>query len=150
MAVTSKYGGVLNLNLFPGLGLDSATAAANALSTTLILPSGAQVISAIVNNNGTSITGTGPYDIGYTTTGLGTVDFIFNAVTVAGINTPGSAVILSRTTPDPNWAINATGVVLDTVLTGDSFVTVTNTAGSANSAGDLKVIIEYIIVGPQA
>ena len=139
---------VLNLNLFPGLGLDTATTAANALSTTLILPSGSQVVRAIVNNHGTSINvGDQNYNIGYTTTGLSASDFIFDAVTPASINGTGAAVMLSATTPDATWTLRNVGTALDTVLTGDSFVTVTNVgSGDSNSTGDLKIIIEYIIV----
>ena len=141
---------VLNLNRVPGLGLDTATAAANALSTTLILPIGAQIIRAFVNNHGTTIVSTGNYAIGYTPTGLVSTVSIFDAVTPANINGTGAAVILTSMAPSGGWALNSVGIGLDTVLNGNSFVTVANAAGSANSAGDLKVIIEYIIVGPQA
>ena len=128
-------GGFLNLNTVPGLTNDTATAAANALSTTLLLPIGAVVISATATNNGVNVAGATNYNIGYTTTGLGSSTVLWAIVTPASLN--------SGTVADGSQ-ISTPAVAGKVPLVAPNFVTVENNAGPANTTGDLKVVIQYV------
>ena len=116
--------GIVNLNTVSGL--------AAAAGTALKIPAGALIERVMATNNGTAIVGGTDFDIGvHGTTGT-TSNTMFDAVTLADLNTGAG-----RSVGD---AVTGTAV-----LAADNFVTVTvNTTN--NTAGDLKVVIEYSIM----
>ena len=138
-----------NLNNKPGL-------AANA--SPLKLPNNAFILRAFVTNNGTTVVGGTDFDIGTYATSAGASENIFDAVTLAIVNAggvqginigDGSGTLANCLIDGQGQALTtatANGTTAGTIYTTDeSFVTVTvNT--SDNTAGDLKVILEYIVL----
>ena len=149
---TTVATGIVSLNRRPGLANDAAATIATALDTTLILPPGAVITRAFASNNGTAIVGGTNFDIGQSATAA-TAANIFDAVVLADLNL-GASVGGGQGTAVAAMDFAAAGDGLDTVAVfaslggaalaaGASFVTVTvNT--NPNTAGDLKVILEYI------
>ena len=136
----------------------------------LVLPKGAFILRVFLSDNGTTITGATNYDVGTTATSAGTSATFFNAVTVADISTGesttagqgaafvcfcmgngiggnttavtngiGQAITTSLATADTNQALATLH------LGAQHFVTVTMASGT-NTAGDLRIAIEYILL----
>ncbi len=131
-------GRVLALNTVQGLGNDvtATTVGAppvTALPTTLVLPVGAVVIFAVVTNNGVNVTGTATsYDIGTSVNAITASTNIFNTL-LAPLTSKGAL----------SYTASAPAGLLPLAATGARLVTVRATGGS-NTAGDLKIVIEYI------
>ena len=132
-------GRVLALNTVQGLGNDvtATTVGAppvTALPTTLVLPVGAVVIFAVVTNNGVNVTGTATsYDIGTSVNAITASTNIFNTLQATSLTSKGAL----------SYTASAPGGLLPLAATGARLVTVRATGGS-NTAGDLKIVIEYI------
>ena len=132
-------GGVLVLNIVQGLGNDvtATTVGAppvTALPTTLVLPVGAVVIFAVVTNNGVNVTGTATsYDIGTSVNAITASTNIFNTLLAPSLTSKGAL----------SYTASAPAGLLPLAATGARLVTVRATGGS-NTAGDLKIVIEYI------
>jgi len=148
---TLGIAGVQSLNRAPGLAADAAVTIVTANANTLILPPGAIITRAYVGNNGTVINGGTDYDIGVSATAA-TSDALFDAVTTATVNAGGGAggiFAAGAATTSPQFA--SVGVLLTntagfvTVPAAGAFVTVTANT-SANTAGDLKVVLEYLVM----
>jgi hypothetical protein len=132
-------GGILALNIYQGLGNDvtATTVGAppvTALPTTLVLPVGAVVIFAVVTNNGVNVTSGGmpTYDIGTSINAITASTNIFNTMTLISLNS--SAL---------SYTASAPAGLLPLAVDGARLVTVRATS-AANTAGDLKIVIEYI------
>lgn len=135
---TLAINGILFLNNSPG----AAAATAVTDDNLFLLPTGAQVVSAVVTNNGTTITGGTSYDIGtevWTATPTGNAD-IAAAMTLATVNAggtvglPAGSALGSAGSPYTPLAAAAanTGVTVQALT-------------SANTAGDLAVRISYLL-----
>ena len=130
-------GRVLALNTVQGLGNDvtaNMSPTPVALPTTLVLPVGAVVIFAVVTNNGVNVTGTATsYDIGTSVNAITASTNIFNTLQATSLTSKGAL----------SYTASAPGGLLPLAATGARLVTVRATGGS-NTAGDLKIVIEYI------
>jgi hypothetical protein len=139
---------ITNLNNKPSL-------AANA--SPLKLPNNAFILRAFVTNNGTTVIGGTSFDIGTTATSAAASVNIFDGVTTAIVNTgglqgmligDGSGTLANCLIDGQGQALTtatASGTAAGTVYTAaESFVTVE--VNGNNSAGDLKVILEYIVL----
>jgi hypothetical protein len=158
---TAAASTVLNFNIEQG-------EAAN--HSPLILPKGAFILRAFLSDNGTTITGATNYNVGTNATSATSSTNLFAAVTVADISTgdqttagQGAAFVCfcmangigSNTTAVTNGigqAITTSAATADTNqalatlhLTAQHFVTLDMNSGT-NTAGDLRIAIEYIIL----
>jgi len=125
--------GVLTLNNAPGLAEDTAAAVADAASTTLLIPAGSVVTKVYISNNGTAVVGGTDFNIGNSTDATASALY-FTAVPQASVNTGAFVHNID--------ALSAFATVGIAGLAADNFVTVQVTG--TNTAGDLKIVIEYM------
>ena len=146
------------LTLQPEGPLDTAATVAAALPTTLVLPAGAIITRAFVVAP-TALApdpGPGTYNIGQATDVTTAATNIMTTGTIATINASGVAFGGGLGTAVPNADFGSTGAAatLETTAifaslgpgstSAASFVTV-RVFGGANTAGSLKVVLEYIL-----
>ena len=151
---TTAQNAVVSLNRAPGLAADAAVTVATANANTLILPARAVVTRAFASNNGTAIAGGTTFNIGTNATAAAAQN-IFAAVTSANLIV-GASVGGGQGTAVAAMNFDAVGEGLDTVAVfatsggvgitaAAAFVTAT-VLGANNTAGDLKVALEYLVM----
>jgi hypothetical protein len=145
---TLGIGAICHMNTSTGVAADPAVTVGAALNTTFLLPANATILRAVVTNNGTTNTGGNDYDIG-TATNLGSSNDIFDAVIQAMINA-GGAIVTGGDGAGSGLQFSSIGTGLRAVsvgavgVTGQSYINITKNTG-ANTAGDMKVILEYTL-----
>lgn len=138
---TAAAGDVLFLNNQQ----QSAVASAVTDSHLLLLPAGAQVVSAVVTNNGVPVVGGVTFDIGtevWSSAGSGNSD-ISAAMLLATVNSGGKVGDLLAA---PVSALGTSGVAFasGSAVAANTGVTV-QVLGAPNTAGDLAVTITYLL-----
>ena len=155
---TAVSGTVVALTLQPEGPLDTAATVAAALPTTLVLPAGAIITRAfVVAPTALANAGPGTYDVGQHATATTAATNIMATGTLATINASGVAFGGGLGTAIPNADFGATGVLATLEIpaifaslsdagsgAAASFVTVRVFGGAPNTAGSLKVVLEYL------
>jgi hypothetical protein len=130
----------------PLMNAPGQTAQATFEAGALRVPYGALVLRAVVTNNGTEITGATSFQIGFAAASGTTANDLLNVALVADVNAglvlnPVAADFGSAGVEDGNLLLVSTTSGGDPV---DAFVTVDPAA--AITAGDLRVLIEYMLL----
>jgi hypothetical protein len=133
--------GVVPLMIAPG-----QTAQSTFEAGALRVPYGALILRAVVTNNGTAITGATSFQIGFAAASGTTASNLLNVALVADVN---SGLVLNPVAADFGSAGFVGGNFLKVATTSggdpvDAFVTVDPAA--AITAGDLRVLIEYMLL----
>jgi len=103
-----------------------------------MLPSGARILRVLLTNNGTTVVGGTSFDLGTSATENANSDNIGDAVLLASLN---AGVLFGATLA----AFGDVGAETDTIVVDeDVYVTVT-VNGTANTSGDLSVVVEYML-----
>lgn len=131
--------GVVPLMIAPG-----QTAQSTFEAGALRVPYGALVLRAVVTNNGTTITGGTSFQVGFAAASGTTANDLLNAALLADVN---AGIVLNPVAADFNTAAVSNFLEVSTTSGGDpvdAFVTVDPAA--AITAGDLRVLIEYMLL----
>ena len=139
---TTVATGVVNLNVNPNLGQASSVTDTNLL----LLPGGAQIVAVNANNNGTTIVGGTDFDIGLNAALATTDNSIMDAVTLATLNSARGGNVVDSTgglTAGTNLGGAGNAATTVSVTAGDVVAVTVNT--TPNTAGDLKVTIQYLL-----
>ena len=135
--------GVVPLMNAPGQTAQS-TFAAGAVR----VPFGAVILRAVVTNNGTTIVGGTTFDLGFGYTSGTSANELLNAHTLAAVN---NGIVLNPVAADFGSAAASNFLQVETTSDGtptgdpvDAFITVDATV--AITEGDLRVVLEYMLV----
>ena len=144
----STLANVTTLSLLNVAGADPATASTD--SRLVVIPANAVITDILIDDNGTAIAPSGnDFQIGSTTTFDASSVTIMDGSSSTGANIASKILIRAGVLGFPyNEAIpdavaGLGGFPLS--IASDSFVTITNVSGGANTAGDFRVIISYYV-----
>lgn len=146
-APTSFATGAINSVHFLNNSPASAAASAVGDSQLLLLPAGAQVLSVLANNNGTTVAGGTTFDVGtevWSASPTGNANLLA-AATLASLNAGVSAGNLQNAvTP---VALGTVGAVINTAAAAEAANTgvTIQVLSVANTAGDAAVTVSYLL-----